>query len=695
MNGIKILKLLSSLILVGFFIGSCDVRYEFDIENGTDEDKGNSSNVTVDTSSAIDVSLYDRARIFPGLVDTLKERRIADTTISLDLSKVVVTAKDLGSTAVPQPIYSTGLYAGAGELVIVNVEGNIMGLSVQIGSHTDNLTSTGAISRDPLVYTTKALFPGKNYIRNNLGGYIWIVKKQDMIGGADYKLKIQNVYKAPDYIVGKSFDANSWANEVKNTTVPWLELRGKHVAFSVSRARVESKLSQDPSYANNMEILLNTWDNVVSSYYYSYYGLKEGNSNRKFRMPEFPERVVLDVQLVNNVYMRWTGQPIVSLNTGAMMDDLTDLNSLLKGNSVSIFTAIGNNYLLSSSLWWSQVDAAAKVIPLYRLSEGGFRSGLTNRINDIFTGSGAGINQLFPLALSYAAADSSKWFRYDAGTNFDAYALLPLIQIANYNGDNWKFFENFITKFKDGGGSGLGFFFKELCSYFGKDFSPFFDHWGIDLNDNIRALGRNYPLLDKTIWKYDPLASNPNANVVSYNPTNFKYRTIRSSWEVKSFDAYYVNNDQVDDAGAIELILDGQKSTRWHSWWRGGSRPLPHYIVIDMKSKQNFDGFYFANGERQYRASHMIIQTTDQDNIRLDDVNVVWRKIGEIRKDASSSASDGMKPYEGLTKNYQNERYFEFLNKQNARYIRIVLPDSSFASSDLHTMAEFGTYFYK
>src|SRR5690606_15398046 len=215
------------------------------------------------------------------------------------LSKKYTSAMEMGTTASPQPIYSTGLYAGAGELVIVDVPGNAMGLSIQIGSHTDDLTATGAFSREPIVYTTKALFPGRNYVRNNLGGYIWIRKNEGITGSSDFKLQLSNVYKAPDYVVNTAMDPATWANMVRTTTVPWLELRGEHVAFSVSRARIETKLIENPTYATDMEALLKTWDRIMETYYYAYYGLNRGDSDPRFRTPEFPERVVLDVQLVD------------------------------------------------------------------------------------------------------------------------------------------------------------------------------------------------------------------------------------------------------------------------------------------------------------------------------------------------------------------------------------------------------------
>lgn len=701
MKGMIFKKSLGYLFLLCFFVQGCEVGYEYDIKSGTDDYKGNESNVTIDTLSSIDVTMYERARIFPGLVDTLKERRIADTAISLDLSRQGIDAFTSGIKATPPPIYSTGLYAGAGELVSITVDDNMMGLSVQIGAHMDDLTGNGTTSREPVVYTKKALFPGKNYIRNNLGGYIWIIKQQNMTGNANFKLKLKNVYKAPDYVANTNVDLSSWAKQIQNTTVPWLELRGKHVAFSVSRNRILNKMQESPSWIGNLEVLLDTWDRVMEEYYYGYYGFTPGNNDLKFRAPDFPERVVLDIQLEKNVYMRWTGQPIVALNTNAMMNDLTDLNGLISGSSISIFTALGNNYAMSISPWWSQMTAAANIIPLYRLSEQSFKDGLTPGIGDIFTAENAGINQQFPLALSYAAADTSKLLRTDATTNFDAFALLPIIQLAHYNNDNWAFYSH-LNKLTKGNSPPVGqdAFFAELCAYFGKDFSPFFDHWGMDLGDRAREQGHAYPMLDKTVWKYNPLASNPNAQVSTYNASRYRYKSNRSSWEARAFDKNYNNNDQPDDNGAaVQKILDGYKSTYWHSQWRPSNLPIPHYIVIDMKNKQQVDGFFFAHGSRDYRIAHMIVQTTDADEIELDDLNVNWYKIAEIRSAqdfGNYNAADGVKPYgEGLAVKYRNDMFYEFISRKNIRYMRVVIPDMSLDNSVLHTMAEFGTFYYK
>ena len=160
-----------------FVLGGCDIAYKYDIESGTDDYTSDKADANIDTDSSIDVSMYAQARIFPGLVDTTREEHV-DATITLDLTKRYVDASTLGMQWVPAAVYSTGLYAGAGELITIQLDEDVMGLSVQIGSHTDDLTTVNSFLREPVVYTTKALFPGINTVRNPLGGTIWILKNQ-------------------------------------------------------------------------------------------------------------------------------------------------------------------------------------------------------------------------------------------------------------------------------------------------------------------------------------------------------------------------------------------------------------------------------------------------------------------------------------------------------------------------------------
>lgn len=223
---------LLSFISCMFFMGSCNIAYQYDIESGTEDDTADSTNVTIVTGEGIDVSMYESARVFPGLVDTLVDNTV-NTLLALDLSKRYIPAYDLDVQQVPRPIYSTGLYAGAGELITITINDNTMGLTVIIGSHLDDLTDISPYLRLPVVTTSKQLFPGKNTIRNPLGGMIWIEKSKDVNGSADFVMEINGAYRSPDFIVG-STDVTAWVEQLRTTTVPWLELRGRHVAFPFS-----------------------------------------------------------------------------------------------------------------------------------------------------------------------------------------------------------------------------------------------------------------------------------------------------------------------------------------------------------------------------------------------------------------------------------------------------------------------------
>jgi len=63
----------------------------------------------------------------------------------------------------------------------------------------------------------------------------------------------------------------------------------------------------------------------------------------------------------------------------------------------------------------------------------------------------------------------------------------------------------------------------------------------------------------------------------------------RSNWEVIKTDS------EQKPENTKENILDGNTESVWHTKWKGGEDPLPHYFVVDMKNNQEIEGFGFAN----------------------------------------------------------------------------------------------------
>ena len=81
------------------WLGGCDTAYKYDITDGIDNNGASEPDITIDTEGGIDVSMYEKARIFPGLVDTAKEERI-NATIELDLNKQYIDSITLGVSKV-------------------------------------------------------------------------------------------------------------------------------------------------------------------------------------------------------------------------------------------------------------------------------------------------------------------------------------------------------------------------------------------------------------------------------------------------------------------------------------------------------------------------------------------------------------------------------------------------------------------
>jgi hypothetical protein len=696
---------LFSLISCMFFMGSCDVAYHYDIESGTDDYTSDSSNVSIATGDGIDVSMYGTARIFPGLVDTLVDNPIR-ATITLDLSKKVIAAYELGIQQVPRPIYSTGLYAGAGELITLTINDNTLGLRVIVGSHLDDLTAISPYLRLPVVTTSQQLFPGKNTIRNPLGGMIWIEKNNDEAGNANFTMQIDGAYQSPDFIVDVT-DANTWLAQMRATTVPWLELRGKHVAFSVQRQRLLDLIGSNSSIAAKMQNTLKTWDEAIETYYYNFYDLYVGSSDDSRRAPDFPERVVLDVELLDNLYIRNADYGIVALNINYMLDELSNYRTLKSGTSVAMFNALARNYTFRSTKqpYWSEVSGAATAFSLYRMAERGLKED-GYPMGAIFLEEGGGVPENFPNALIYADTDSSRWFTSDvASVSRPAYALASLVQLANYKGNEWAFFENLNYLIKDKfvvDNSTSTYFFEALCDYFKEDFSPFFEHWGFTLTDEARGYASKYPLMAKTAWKYSPLAANPSAGVTDFSTAGYHFRHNRTGWAAFAYD-----NMETEISGsstAPSSLLDGNRSTGWSSRDDNAATTptLPFALVIDMKKAiDKIDGIFLAGNNTNKAVANFIIETLVNPADVLseemsDQGNFSWRTIMTI--DASAHPE--------LT-TLKSEAFYDFPSRETGiRYLRIRLTQpnattnwsaDNLANHKDHVQAfnEFGTFYYK
>ncbi|WP_303010885.1 M60 family peptidase N-terminal accessory domain-containing protein [uncultured Bacteroides sp.] len=581
----------------------------------------------------IDVSLYSRARIFPGLVDTLTEERKAEVMFPVEMSRLSVDASSVNLKITPSPIYSTGLYAGAGEKVTIVLDDDIKGLTAQIGIHTTDLSDLSGntyLERDPKVTTMVPLFKGINELRNPYGGYLWI--KRSGNGEADGQtvtLRIQNVYEAPDFVLDET-EPGEWMEKIKKTTVPWIELRGTNIAFSVPLNLLKLKVeSEGIAFVNKMKEALDLWDDWVECYN-QFYGLDGADSN--FPKLGFPLRAVMDVHLITERYSYYNNTNIELLSSQEMFDVITDPERVKSGdeytvhvigwlflemyeqsyvpsgentpNSFStIYKVLPNFYFLYKNKWMS---GANKQVPSYKVT--GWGASYVMNFSSIYVMEEAGFDE----AIRFASQDSCKVYNPDAKMKMSEiptkndpafsqalFALFSSIigyeqQEADASGtkkDGWKFFGYFNRFLAEESQKSVvnrlsmtDALLTALTEYFDRDFMPVFDRWGLTVSDDVKNKSIEKAHLEKQIWKYNPLAYNEvddyDGKVFYTHSGKTPFLHVRKGWEaaaysgegdgLKSGNYKYLDENKTFSPAAKDgtpfNLFDGDISTMWISY---------------------------------------------------------------------------------------------------------------------------------
>ncbi|MDB5143646.1 MAG: hypothetical protein JWQ66_2359 [Mucilaginibacter sp.] len=670
MKKIGVLFILIS-ICSGIFI-SCK-KYKYNFADGYDTPASTGSVDTTDLGT--DRSLYPQARIFPGLV-TDSQPRIADTSIVFNFNYTYVPATTLGVSYVPLPIFSTGLFAPAGELVEIDVPSGLFGLTVQAGSQSDNLTGQIPYRRDPIVSTVKALFPGKNTIRNLYGGYIWI--KPSNAVGTPVTIHFKRAVSTNDFILGTTTNIAEWQHRVLASGVPWLELRSQHAAFSVSRDYIVRGI-QDGTL-DVIDKTMAEWDKVLVEDYYKLSGLTPGNQNLQFRAPELPERFVLDIQTKGGVYIH-NGQPIVAESADYWFDEWTNLNTLISGNSSGTYKQISLNYQSSAaSFWWA---GAQPSVLYFNVVKTALRN---NQPVPTLSGLGtaASLPTIVPVALTYANSGAGKYIDKDSvssvAANSATFKLVPFLQLFSRirnpatNEDGFGLIPYLAQKAQTISFAGLSdmskinFFFTALCDYGQMDYSRFFDAWGIPISTITRsAVAKKYkPIADK-IWLYNPLTKQYGADLYPLRMT--RIYNDRVNWLYNASD--FANNE-----GALNITSamgDGDPNTYWHACYSGCSPlaspvPPPHIINIDMAEAIKISGFYVTQRYGNRRTTDVTVEySTDNSN---------WTSLGNFPLKDKNGAQEFVLPH-----------------TVNLRYMRVTIAHNSYDGQLYSALAEIGTFY--
>lgn len=648
-------------------------KSDVSVNDGFPDNGKDSAKITVDTStSKVDASKFNEARIFPGLV-CAEEPRIS-TTLNMNLNYNLITAS-LRISVPPYPQFSTGLYAAPGELITIDVPADNYSLAVQIGAWTDNLTGKQAsgvsLKRAPLIFMKQQLSPGRNYVRNLYGGHVYILSNVPQKNPVS--LGFGNVCKSPDFVMGVT-NKTEWQAAIRSSCVPHLELRSKNFAIVVPREYCIQQPIPDP------EEMLREWDLGMDEDFYKWTGLSAAATDALDKTPELPIRFVLDVDPV--VGYGHSGFPIVAVQDLYWFTSFANVNRIKTADVWGVYHEIGHNF--QQGWWsWSSLGETTNNLFIYKLANRMYKRGIT---------------AAWPPRENYGAGDATTAISFandpaggknfngsDARINSPFYRLTPFLQIfekipANWDGngmpDGWGFFPYLYSKTRKAvrpPGTDIAkhdYFFETLCDYTKKNWIVFFRRWGISVSDgalsNVAAKG--YPIMNNDFWNYNPITRTGGTATFNIDPY------ARSNWSITSFSSQEAGGEGPVN-GYVATILDGNPATFWHTKWSSPAASPPHWIIIDFNNFNRADnalpiaGFTFTQRQSLTRNIKNLRVETSMNGTTWTQVSGSPFALQQI-----TAAQTKMLPA-----------------PMNVRYVRLTVPASSdvYDGSQFAALAEF------
>jgi len=664
------------IALLGLLLNAaCDKGYGYLFEQGYNSgDYEDSVTMEVDTNRfKIDYSKYNQARLFPGLIGE-KEPRMEDVIVNVDLNYEDIKSADLRISVAPGNWQSTGYYAPAGELIVIEVPVGVYGLTGQIGAHI--ASSAAGIEfpqRDLKITKNQVLFPGKNYMRNLYGGLIYILPTSPL--GRIVELRFSGVAKAPSFKLGETTN-EEWAEMVAKSTVPWFELEGKRIVFTLETSKLSSYAIDDPT------LLMTTWDDMIRRGFWDWTGMTEGNPDIRHRAPFNKWRIVHDVLFKKDV-AQVSGYPVRAMNTKNYFRQAVDVNAV-KYSNWGTYHELGHNMQMGSTWSFGGNGEVSNNLFSFQVSK------LNGRQN-------YKIADVWPKAIPYLNANKDKeveaskinWESMDLAGNPYKSASLD-IRLIMYAQLFEKYGYNFMTylcrrareaRFKAiNNQARIDFFYESISEFVKTDMELFFNvGWGIypsALAKKNIAEKKGLPPLTRNVWLYNPVTNTGGDEL--YIDLDRVVLLSRTNWSATASN--YQNNSNY----VPSKTLDGDVKTDWRACWNstcvGGNFKNPTWIMnlVTGPTTVGASGLFFQ--QRQVENSNNHIKLV-QLEVSTDNKN--WKNLG-IR-----SLTRSLKP-----------QYLFFdessLSKiENVRYVRLTINRADlYNTADYPAIAELGLFTY-
>ncbi len=395
---------------------------------------------------------HPSAAAFPGAVDARAPRETVQRTI------------DLG---VPG-WHSLGLYVppGGGVSVVANAWSRrpVNDLTLQVGSHTDELWHLGAWRRVPAI-VLRAKFKGSTSLATPYGGLVYI-DVGSRHPGQTVTIQVTGVVAAPLFDA-RTTTNDAWQASVRGAPGPWAEINTGKVILTVPSAVARE--------VNDPGALAQHWNRVLDA-------AAEFVGRPTAR--ERPERFVADVQ-ISAGYMH-SGYPIMTHLDAA--PDMVSLSELRQG-TWGLYHELGHNHQGSEWTFDGTGEVTNNVIVLYILE--------TVCGRPPCTGHPAIDNRDERRARTRAHLAAGAPF--EAGKSDPFLALEMYMQLREAFG--WEPFKKVFAEYRAlpvGEGprdddEKRDQWMVRISRATGHDLGPFFQRWGVPTSDAARAVVANLP----------------------------------------------------------------------------------------------------------------------------------------------------------------------------------------------------------
>lgn len=457
-------------------------------KNDTDFRKAiaNWSDEALKSTDYKNIKAHPSSAIFPGTVKV--GYQFVSKTINITHKKIadslVPIVSTLGYSGYDNDnMYSTGLYAAAGEYIEINVpeNSNIEDLSVQIGAHSDRLNTWVAGKEDwrrmPIVTKKQKLAIGKNTLASPFGGLIYIninPKAEDR----EIDFKISHVVVAPLFVLGKT-SQNDWESQLKNNKSPWGEMATENIVLTLPDSVLQT--------IKNPEQVLKLWDLVVLG------ELDLANMPSPFYRAQ---RLVPD-EHIGGGYMH-SGYPIMIHHspTKRMLSNeiMANPELLMKpskgGANWGFFHEIGHNMQNLNWVFGGTTEVSNNFFSIYMFDR------LMGGRDDSHSGVSSENTQKMMKKYFIEGSGYEKW---------KSDPFLGLIMFRQMQeGFGWESFKLFFKEYQKIGASigGLNdqkkrdLWVKTYSDVVKRNLAPFWETWGIPISDEIEKELSKYPL-----WK--------------------------------------------------------------------------------------------------------------------------------------------------------------------------------------------------